>query len=97
MPLSPTECPRSAHGVPLSALGVPTTRHPRIPHACSPRFVQLTFRAACDLPAGTECFIAYVATEEPTYVLARWRFDGVWIAPGARLERVWLDCVWSAS
>lgn len=52
--------------------------------------VQLTFRAACDLPAGTECFIAYVATEEPTYVLARWCFDGAWMAPGWRLDRVWI-------
>jgi hypothetical protein len=70
--------------------------------------VQLTFRAACDLPAGTECFIAYVATEEPTYVLARWCFDGAWMAPGWRLDGawmapgwrlgcVWLDCVWIAS
>ena len=52
--------------------------------------VQLTFRAACDLPAGTECFIAYVATEEPTYVLARWCFDGAWMAPGWRLDGAWM-------
>lgn len=63
-------------------------------HACS--HVQLTFRAACDLPAGTECFIAYVATEEPTYVLARWCFDGAWMAPGSCLDCAWVASGWTA-